>query len=373
MFLLTRRNGTQINKVAKQIQSAFGYCTSGENVIFEEKSNSGIITLNRAKALNALSADMSNKIHSKLKQWDGEKDLVIIKGAGDGIFCCGGDVREIMANNSIVTMQNAFRVNAVIGQYRAPYIALIDGITMGAGVGISINGKYRIATEKTVFAMPENAIGLFPDATGSYHLPRLKGKLGLYLGLTGHRLQGQDVTKAGIATHFVRSDRLYDLETALINTDGTESALQEVLTQFNTLDSESFILDRFMDILNECCSAKTIEEVIARFEAYKEKEDDYDFSRGALWSLSKMCPTSLKITMKQMELGAQQDLIECIRMEYRIARRLYEYGDFREGVRAKLVEKDHKPQWKPKTLAEVSDAYVDGFFEKLPDDQEMTF
>lgn len=168
--------------------------TSSDLVLAEEVNDKGVLTLNRPKALNALNLEMVQKAYEVLIRWQDTKSLVIVKGAGEKAFCAGGDVKGLVEARDVAAGKKFFRheytLNHLIGTYKIPYIAVIDGITMGGGVGVSVHGKYRIATERTLFAMPETAIGLFPDVGGSYFLPRLQGKLGAYLGLTGFRLKG---------------------------------------------------------------------------------------------------------------------------------------------------------------------------------------
>ncbi|KAH6930159.1 hypothetical protein HPB50_011076 [Hyalomma asiaticum] len=191
--------------------------TESSDVLLEKVGNKGVITLNRPKALNALSLEMIRQIYPVLKKWDTDPEMkmVIIKAApGSKAFCAGGDVKAIaMTQGTESALRDAFfreeyRLNNLIASLTVPYVALVDGITMGGGVGLSVHGTFRVATERTVFAMPETAIGFFPDVGGSYVLPRLPGKLGLYLGLTGQRMIGWDVLKGRIATHFSSSQRV---------------------------------------------------------------------------------------------------------------------------------------------------------------------
>lgn len=221
--------------------------SSAERTVICEEfgTDKGVITLNRQKALNAINLDMVRQIYGAMRAWQANKNLVIIKGAGDKSFCAGGDVRTLVESGPVPSSRNFFReeynLNALIGSYKPDYVALVDGITMGGGVGLSVHGKYRVATERTMFAMPETAIGLFPDVGGGYFLPRLQGKLGLYLGLTGFRLKGKDVAKAGIATHFIESKDLEALEKELLATQNS-SDVANVLGKFNVTDSSEFVL-----------------------------------------------------------------------------------------------------------------------------------
>ncbi|XP_045875656.1 3-hydroxyisobutyryl-CoA hydrolase, mitochondrial isoform X4 [Meles meles] len=219
--------------------------TDTAEVLLERKGCAGVITLNRPKFLNALNLSMIRHIYPQLKNWeqDPETFLIIIKGTGGKAFCAGGDIRVIAeagkANQKIAQdfFREEYTLNNAIGSCRKPYVALIHGITMGGGVGLSVHGQFRVATEKSLFAMPETAIGLFPDVGGGYFLPRLRGKLGYFLALTGFRLKGRDVYAAGIATHFVDSEKIINKmsPTSLKITlrqliEGSSKTLQEVFT-----------------------------------------------------------------------------------------------------------------------------------------------
>ncbi|XP_075612294.1 3-hydroxyisobutyryl-CoA hydrolase, mitochondrial isoform X5 [Balearica regulorum gibbericeps] len=299
---------------------------STAEVLLEKKGGAGIITLNRPKALNALNLSMIQQIYPQIKTWeqDPETFLIIIKGTGGKAFCAGGDIRAITDAGKVGDRlaQDFFRgeymLNNAIGTCKKPYVALIDGITMGGGVGLSVHGRFRVATEKTLFAMPETAIGLFPDVGGGYFLPRLSGKIGYYLALTGFRLKGRDVLKAGIATHFVDSEKLPALEKDLI-------ALKSPSTE------------NIADLLN----------------SYHVK------------TINKMSPTSLKITLRQLREGASMSLQDVLTMEYRLSQACMRGHDFYEGVRAVLIDKDQSPKWKPAALEEVSDEFVDDCFKPL--------
>uniref|UniRef100_A0A8C8DRF1 3-hydroxyisobutyryl-CoA hydrolase n=1 Tax=Oryzias sinensis TaxID=183150 RepID=A0A8C8DRF1_9TELE len=287
-------------------------------VLLDKVGRAGVITMNRPKVLNALNLTMIRQILPQLKKWenDAETDIVIIKGAGGKAFCAGGDIRAVTEAGKVgdSLAQDFFReeytLNNTIGSFKKPYIAFIGGITMGGGVGLSVHGRFRVATEKTLFAMPETAIGLFPDVGGGYFLPRLQGKLGLFLALTGFRLKGRDVQRAGVATHFVDSVKIPDLENELVDFKSPSDA-----------------------------------------EVTKV--------------LSKMSPTSLKITYRQLQAGATLSLQEVLVMEYRLSQACMRGCDFYEGVRAVLVDKDQSPKWNPSTLEEVSEQSVDECFSSL--------
>lgn len=216
-------------------------------------------------------------------------------------------------------------VNGLIGTYRIPYVALIDGIVMGGGVGLSIHGRYRVATERTLFAMPEMQIGLFPDVGGSYFLPRLRGKLGWYLALTGERLKGCDNFWAGIATHYTESKNLKSLEEALLKC-GNEEDIKKTLATFSTPDTNELSLTPFLEKIDKYFSASSVEEIIANL-----KTDPSDWATKTLKTLNKMSPTSLKVAFKELNLGSKLSLHECLRMEYRLAVASLANKDFYEG------------------------------------------
>ncbi|KAJ7416193.1 3-hydroxyisobutyryl-CoA hydrolase, mitochondrial [Willisornis vidua] len=307
---------------------------SAAEVLLEKRGCAGVITLNRPKALNALNLSMIQQIYPQLKTWeqDPETFLIIIKGTGGKAFCAGGDIRAITEAGKVGDkltqdfFRGEYRLNNAVGTCKKPYVALIDGITMGGGVGVSVHGHFRVATEKTLFAMPETAIGLFPDVGGGYFLPRLKGKIGYYLALTGCRLKGRDVLKAGIATHFVESGKLPALEKDLIALKSpSKENIADLLNSYqSTVDQEKeFVLDEHMEKINSIFSANSMEEIVKKL-----KQDGSPFA------------------MKQLEKG----------------------HDFYEGVRAVLIDKDQSPKWKPPALEEVSDEFVENCFKPLGND-----
>ncbi|NWX48534.1 HIBCH protein, partial [Steatornis caripensis] len=346
---------------------------STAEVLLEKRGGAGIITLNRPRTLNALNFSMIQQIYPQIKTWeqDPETFLIIIKGTGGKAFCAGGDIRAITDAGKVGDRlsQDFFReeyiLNNAIGTCRKPYVALIDGITMGGGVGLSVHGHFRVATEKTLFAMPETAIGLFPDVGGGYFLPRLSGKIGYYLALTGFRLKGRDVLKAGIATHFVESEKLPALEKDLIalKSPSTEN-IADLLNSYHgksKVDQEKeFVLDEHMEKINSLFSANSMEEIVKKL-----KQDGSPFAIKQLETISKMSPTSLKITLRQLREGASMSLQDVLMMEYRLSQACMRGHDFYEGVRAVLIDKDQSPRWKPAALEEVSDEFVDDCFKPL--------
>jgi len=346
-----------------------------DDVLFEVKNDVGIVTLNRPKALNALNISMVTKILPKLKEYESQVRMVIVQGAGGKAFCAGGDVKSIVVNGVGATslelganfFQTEYSMNSTIGKYKIPYVSLIDGITMGGGVGISVHGKYRVATERTLFAMPETAIGLFCDVGGSYVLSRLDRHLGVMLGLTGCRLKGTDVVKAGIATHFVHSSKVDDLRAKLIEDVRDPGTVLAENTE--DLSAVEFTMEPFMEKIDSIFSHERVEAIVDALKA-----DGSEWAQGVLKSLDEVSPTGMKITRKEISKGKNLSLDECLIMEHRLAYRCTEakYSkDFFEGVRALLIDKDKSPKWCPASLEEVKDEIIDKYFEPLSKDKEL--
>ncbi|CAF1316707.1 unnamed protein product [Adineta ricciae] len=351
-----------------------------DEVKFDYINKTGIILLNKPKALNALSLSMVQQIYPKMKEWesDGKTELVIIKSTSPKAFCAGGDIKALLSKTSDgERLRNEFfreeyKLNNLTGNYRLPYVAIINGITMGGGCGLSVHGPFRVATETTTIAMPETAIGLFPDVGGSHFLPRLPNNLGVFLGLTGYRLRGIDVLHAGIATHFVPSDRLEEVERRLIEIPKANyNSVKEVLDKSSQSAIQSqppFSLQEQLPLINRLFSINT-KDVETIFEQLKS--DGSEFASKQLSTLEKMSPTSLKLTFEQLKRGQKLDLKDCLIMEYRMVQNVMNGHDFFEGVRSVLIDKDNKPQWKPNTLKGVSDKDIEAYFAKLSSSDDL--
>eukprot|EP00164_Ancoracysta_twista_P018467 GFYU01031985.1.p1 GENE.GFYU01031985.1~~GFYU01031985.1.p1 ORF type:complete len:247 (-),score=92.97 GFYU01031985.1:69-809(-) len=238
---------------------------------------------------------------------------------------------------------------------------------MGGGVGLSVHGKYRIATEKTLFAMPETAIGLFPDVGGSWFLPRLPGQMGMYLGLTGDRLKGKDVVASGVATHFVPQER-FDMMVDRLLEVGPNNSFADIFAEFGADEGEfgDVTLDQHRDKIDHIFGAGSVEEIIALLE-----EDGSDWAKKQLKAFNTFSPLSTKVTFEQIRRGETAALDECFNMEYRICQHMMDGSDFYEGVRALLVDKDNNPKWMHSTYEEISNDQVLHYFQELPADQEL--
>lgn len=341
-----------------------------EEILFETRGALGLITLNRPKALNALTLDMIHAMTDVLNTWaeDSEVHAVVVRGAGDRAFCAGGDIRTLYDLNEDAAafiagfFGDEYRLNRLIFRYPKPYVALVDGIAMGGGVGVSVNGSHRVASEATLFAMPETGIGMFPDVGGSYFLPRCPGETGLYLGLTGARLKAADCIHAGICDVFVPRDRHGTAIDALA--DG--GAASRVLEQFSA-DPGAAPLAGQRAAIDRCFAANSVEAIVEALEA-----EEGEWAGTALAALSKKSPFALKVAFRQLRRGRDLDFEDCMAMEYRLSQRIVPGHDFREGVRAVVVDKDNSPRWDPPTLAAVPDDRVEACFAPLGG-HELTF
>ena len=336
----------------------------------------GRITLTRPKALHALNALMCETILAALERWAGDPTvhLIMIDHEEETRgFCAGGDIR-MLADSGAGDAQEAraffnveYRMNAALKTFPKPVLAIMDGVTMGGGVGLSVHGSHRIATERTLFAMPETGIGLFPDVGGGWFLPRLSGYLGTWLALTGARLKGVDVAAARVATHFLPSELVPNLKKQVESADfsvGAAEMLNEILRGMtHPVPAGSFEAHR--DIIDACFAKDTAEEIVAALEA---SGDEWAAAQAA--TIRTKSPETVKVALRQVREGAKLDSFEDnMRMEYRIGWRKVQSHDFLEGVRAVIIDKDNDPKWSPATLEGVSEADVARYFDPLGDDE----
>lgn len=242
----------------------------GKPILTEEVNGKGVLILNRPEALNAVNLEMVETINQSLTKWQETHSLVLIKGAGQKAFSSGGDVPSIASAKDMSFKKKFFTIdyktNYLIATLKIPYIALIDGITMGGGVGISVLGKYQVATERTLLAMPETSIGFFPDVGSSHFLQRLPGKIGLYIALTGARLKGKDIHEVGLATHYCNHEKLPQVERALLDVESSDD-VEKVLNELCTVDrTGEYALAKYLDTINKCFDAPTIEDILVNLE-----------------------------------------------------------------------------------------------------------
>jgi enoyl-CoA hydratase len=332
-----------------------------------------VVTLNRPRALNALSLAMCRTLAAGLSSWQADPEVraVLVKGEGERAFCAGGDIRwlhGVLTSKGVAAAVRFYAVeypmNARLHHFPKPYIALLDGVTMGGGVGISAQGSHRVVTERTLFAMPETGIGLFPDVGATYLLPRLPGSLGMYLGLTGARLGAADCLAAGLATHFVPAGRLAALEDALAGADlsgDAFAAVDRVLAGFGA-DPGAGELTAARARIDASYGRSRLEDVLETLAS-----EPSGWGRAQLEELGRKSPTSLAVTFRQLQTGHTLDFNAAMRLEYRLVHRFMAGHDFCEGVRALIIDKDNRPRWLPVRLSEVTPEAIAAYFAPLAD------
>jgi enoyl-CoA hydratase len=329
----------------------------------EKRGSLGLLTLDRPAALNALTHGMINSLAARLSAWSADDTIrtVAIRGEGARAFCAGGDIRSVQrsvvagGDEGAALLRDEYHLNALIGSYPKPYVALLHGITMGGGAGVSMHGRYRLGDASLDFAMPETAIGFIPDVGSSHFLARAPGGIGMYLALTGARIALGDALAAGLVTHAVNRGDFDAMLAALAEGRAAEDAVRAVARKAPAaaLASERRRIETIF-------SASSVEAILERLD-----RDGSDFARDTAQTLRARSPTSVKIVFRQLREAAHLDLRQCLSMEYRLAVRVMRAHDFREGVRAALVDKDRAPRWQPASLAAVPD--IAGFFALLGD------
>jgi 3-hydroxyisobutyryl-CoA hydrolase len=366
-----------------------------DDVLFNSLYGVRTVELNRPKKLNSLNGSMARKILPRLREWE-KSDLanvVIINGAGEKAFCAGGDVAELAKQNATPEGQRKssdyfaleYQLDHLIATYTKPYVAIMDGITMGGGVGLSVHAPFRIATERTVYAMPETTIGFFPDVGGGFTLPRLDGEIGTYLALTSERLMGVQAFYAGIATHYVDSSVLAPLTTRLSELvfqdraglierlDIVNKTIAEFTSNLPSPDSyekakHGNLTGELRAAIDECFQYDTVEEIIDALKKKSESGNMQDWAKSTLKTISIRSPTSLKVTLKQLRSGKNWNIDETFIIEHAMATHFMAHPDFVEGVSARLINKPPtEPKWNPASLSEVSESEVARFFQAPPD------
>lgn len=330
------------------------------------------IRLNRPKAIHALTPAMCDAINTALLAWrtdDSVTAVMIDHSEGRG-FCAGGDIALIAnsAKSDCVEAERFFhleyRMNHLLFVYDKPIVAFIDGIVMGGGVGISLPARYRVATERTTFAMPETGIGLFPDVGGGWYLPRLPGRVGAWLAATGARIDGADCAAIGIATHYMPSETVDEVKARILADPASLAAILDAATQPpppSKLEAARPDIDRLF-------ASDKAEGIVAALDA-----DSSEWAAKQRATLATKSPQTIKVALRQLIEGAAlPDFASNMAMEYGLACAIIRRPDFVEGVRALIFDKDNKPQWNPATLEEVSDAMIDAIFVPLPADQQWT-
>ena len=320
-------------------------------IVFEIKNSTGVITLNRPKALNALNLDMASQFSDKLKEWESDDKIERVLLLGEGKhFCAGGDVKSVHLSGPYSKLKREFfareySLNLQIKNFPKPYLSVWQGVVMGGGIGLSIYGDYRIATDSTKFAMPETSIGFFPDVGGSFFLSKLENNLGKYLGLTGDLVTCNDLLNFNLATHYCPEDKINNLISQYI-ADGS-------ITNYE-IKTSSFFTDEKLDFINKNFSGD-IHEIFKNIQNVDNQDNLFK-------KLQKKCPMSLAVTTLLIRDSYKRSLKDCLEIEYRMSQKMTNRQDFGEGIQAVLIEKHHNPKWKPRSIDEINNYELDKLF-----------
>lgn len=350
-----------------------------KDIEIEVQGALALVTLTRARALNALTTAMRKELASALPRFarDPQVYAMLLRSTSPKAFSAGGDVRETVAWASSdpararQALADEYRLNWQLECFTKPTVSLIGSMVMGSGVGLSIFGTHRVAGEGYVFAMPETAIGLFPDVGVAHVLARLPSAIGVYLGLTGRSIGRADAYALGLATHCIPAARFEEIVAALADAQPVDQLLDGLHE-----DPGGGELARHADLIERCFGCATVEEICERLASVQG--DPSRFADGILGDLGRRSPLSLKVTLRHIREAAVRDLRQTLQVDYRLACRFIEDHDFSEGVRAALIDKDNKPNWRPGRLEDVSEAMVEAYFAPrdtdelvLPTRQEM--
>ena len=322
---------------------------------FTEQNNTGIITLNRPDALNALNSEMAVDFLEILSKWKTSHYIKRVLLLGEGkAFCAGGDVKNLFSSSNKNTLKETFFqkeyiLNYNINEFPKDYLSVWNGLVMGGGVGLSIYGNYRLATEKAKFAMPETAIGFFPDVGGSYFLSQLKNGIGTYLGLTGKVLNVREMIDLGIATHYLPSEELSKTIDEYIKKGNINSSSYYPEMSSEITENKNFIEDTFQNDLSEMMK--------------KLKNSKIEFGQKIYHHLLSRCPMSLAVSIKLINNAKSKSLKECLEIEYQLSQHMVYRDDFNNGVDSVLVSKNHHPQWSPSTIDKINYDEVNKMFE----------
>ncbi len=340
---------------------------------FLREGRIGVVILDRQEALNALTRAMVRELSDHLRRWkdDPAIEAVLVKAAPGRAFCAGGDVRAVVETvgregvaAALPFFRDEYRMNWRIARFPKPYVALLNGVTMGGGCGISVHGTHRIATEHTLLAMPETGIGFFPDIGATWFLGHCPAGVGMYLALTGARLGAADALTVGLATHYVPAARLLELEARLVAAGRGEvaAALEAGLRELAAPPPGPGTLAARLPTIRTIFTAESFAELLRRLEA-----EPTGFGREQIGILREKSPLAVRLAFAQLRRGAELSLEECLRLEYRMVRHVLESGEFAEGVRALLIDKDKAPRWRHRALAAVDEGEVERFFAPIPE------
>ena len=359
---------------------------TNNDLVVDIRNHIAHLTLNRPKALNALTHDMITSMAALLAEWATDESIyaIVVRGAGEKAFCAGGDIRALydlarrgednarLLNFFSDEYQLDFDIHRYLVKTGKPYIAWIDGVVMGGGMGIAQGAAFRIVGGRTKMAMPETAIGLFPDVGGSYFLSRCPGAIGLYLGLTGQAIKAADAIYAGLASHHIASESAFEFDYALDSlidwSNGPITAMRDIILKFARPPIEPATLPLMREAIDIHFGSKADVAAIIASLKLETNPDRMAWASRTIDTLTHKSPTMLEVAKQQIERAATMNLAECFRMEMNLIKATFEHGDVIEGIRALIIDKDQAPHWKPPTLAGVSPTGVNEFFRLRWDD-----
>ncbi len=335
----------------------------------------GVISLDKAAVLNALDLEMVDIIVQSLSMWrdDPSVEAVVIRTDNEKAFCAGGDVKSIYYDVDAFRRGGGkgdlfadfffkeYQMNAYMHDYPKPIISLVDGLCMGGGVGLSIHGRYRIVSDRSVIAMPETAIGLFPDVGVGHVFSKSPSLSGLFLGLTGYRMGAEDALYTGYATHAGSSDQVHRFYEAILRGED----FKRLLGEFATVSSRSFLEDNKSDIV-KCLRYDSLQEIEAHLS-------DSVFGQKILETWGRMSPTSMALTFSHYYKSKECSLHDLLLMDYRLSQGCMLWGDFHEGIRALLIDKDKEPEWRPDAISDLDMNKINSYFSTIPKKGDLTF
>jgi enoyl-CoA hydratase/carnithine racemase len=347
-------------------------------ILYSYNRGMGRVIVNKPPALNALDSKMIQLLNDQIPEWNKNPSLnfIVFQGAGGKAFCAGGDVKafydhKVSGDPSRLKLVDQFFRDEYTTDYgiatmKPVQISFWDGIVMGGGVGISSNSKIKIATENTMFAMPETKLGFFPDVGAGYFLSRLRNNLGFYLGLTGQRLKGEELVQVGLADYYMTREKLTNLDKELSQRSSDLKTLEDLKKVVKSYSQDVKPKYKYEDAVKEHFGKSTVSEI---YKSLKNSQTDKEFCEGSLKLLDQASPISLRVTHELIKRGKNLSLAENFKMDYRVSTR-FTYGkDFYEGIRTVLVEKGSKPTWSHKNVDDVTDKEVEEYFK--PAEKEL--
>ncbi len=341
-------------------------------LLTDVRNGVGHLTLNRVSAFNAINLDMVRGIQQQLSQWAADEQVVavVLRANGDKAFCAGGDIRELYHNAQQGNQLNdtffseEYALDQYIHAYPKPFIALIDGLVLGGGMGLVQGASFRIVTEKARLGMPEVSIGFFPDVGGSYFLSRLPGEVGTYMGVTGNPVGAADALQIGLADWFLHDEQISELDRCLDNMQWGHSSQEAIRSLLNTLASKHSSGAKLTTVraaIDQHFAHDSVAEIIASL-ASETDSTLKQWSEELVSTLRTRSPIAMATTLAMLRRAKQLSLADCFRMEYHLGKQWFAKGDFIEGVRALIIDKDKNPQWQPATIEELDPAKIDELF-----------